>query len=456
MKAIELRRAYGKICDIFQPKVAIRDDHSDVFIGQADHIQRLIDGIQTTGAASCVIGERGIGKTSLAWQVMKILRGDQTLMKQNNIELSFELREFSCLWVETEKVHTNIEGLLIALLSRPQEHSTRKDITLVSEYGQIVKEDMADEFMKGILRPDELRTYRQAINDPTDLGVSEFDFILNRLAQKKGVIRGYFRNVLSKVKSRNGGREIIIFIDEFDRLPNKEGFGDLVKTVSDARFVVIGVGDSIEEIVSDHYSAERKFLGSVQILDRFIEADVDSFYSRVEALSAERSGFQLQFSKAFRERAVDYCDGFPYMVQIFGLMAFKRKWESVFRELVRDESEGLKLKGNDLREAMVELVEAAPSRTDRRQKLLDAKGDKNKMPILNHIASLPPGWHDLDKIEEDARDGGFNYRFVGNMGELRDADILKIFGKRVRFSDPLYRVILKLDLEKIKKRDDDD
>jgi hypothetical protein len=69
------------------------------------------------------------------------------------------------------------------------------------------------------------------------------------------------RNALEQVSSQ---REIVVFIDEFDRFQDVAGrvlFADTIKTLSDrvvrATIALIGVADSVSELVREHRSVER-------------------------------------------------------------------------------------------------------------------------------------------------------------------------------------------------------
>ena len=69
------------------------------------------------------------------------------------------------------------------------------------------------------------------------------------------------RNALEQISSQ---RDVVIFIDEFDRLQDPAGrvlFADTIKTLSDrvvrATITLIGVADSVSELVREHRSVER-------------------------------------------------------------------------------------------------------------------------------------------------------------------------------------------------------
>ena len=443
MNEIKMQEAYDHISGLFQSKVALRGNSPDIFVGRQKLIFSLVAAIQTKGSATALIGERGIGKTSLAWQVMRILSGDVALLKKNNYKLPFAVNNHLCFWVECERAMGNVEGMLIALLSRPQTQHDKSDITLSTQFqgGQLDRE--LESFLSAFIPKDELRRLHSPLQAPEDTGFTGHEIFLQRLIENRARIREYLRIVLGRI--RNKGLEIIIFIDEFDRLPDKEGFGDLIKTINDARFVVVGIGDTIEEIFVDNISTERKLIGSVIEVDRFLEADINEFYDRIEQLSAQSGDVRLSFTNEFRKLAYEYCDGFPYVIQALGLQAFKNSWFSSFPNGF-DNGE-LKMDKNSMILAIKNFLDSTARIGGRREKLDMARTNKNKTAILRHMASQSNGWQSMAALERHAKECAWKYRFLTNIKELHQAQILKHVDHRIRFFDPIYRAIIKYEID---------
>lgn len=78
---------------------------------------------------------------------------------------------------------------------------------------------------------------------------------------------------------------LLLIIDEFDRMENRSTIGsvcDLIKTFSDyavkATVVIVGVGDSVEELIKEHQSVERSL---VQVhLPRMSKAELEEIIDR--------------------------------------------------------------------------------------------------------------------------------------------------------------------------------
>ena len=52
---------------------------------------------------------------------------------------------------------------------------------------------------------------------------------------------------------------LLILLDEFDVLGNKDGLGSLIKSLSskDVKFGICGIGQDLHDLVEDHASVER-------------------------------------------------------------------------------------------------------------------------------------------------------------------------------------------------------
>jgi hypothetical protein len=121
-----------------------------------------------------------------------------------------------------------------------------------------VSDDFASVWRKA-LGEIELRTARQAVgfsertNERTESAADAFG--------DKPITPDAVRTVLQKVSAK---REVAIFLDEFDRLDDPEKrvlFADTIKALSDrlvrATIFLIGVADSVGDLIREHRSIER-------------------------------------------------------------------------------------------------------------------------------------------------------------------------------------------------------
>ena len=194
-----------RVAEAFRPAAPI--DRRDLFAGRAEQIAELFSIVSQPGQHAIVYGERGVGKTSLGLVAAQLLQASNVLSGRATCDAS---DDFSSVW--------------------------RKAL---GEIG--------------------LATTRQAI------GFSErLDETMEPLSKLLGpgpVTPHAVQRALQQA-SRQGA--IAIFVDEFDRFQDRDGrvlFADTIKALSDqvvsATVVLIGVADSVGELIREHRSVER-------------------------------------------------------------------------------------------------------------------------------------------------------------------------------------------------------
>ena len=97
-------------------------------------------------------------------------------------------------------------------------------------------------------------------------------------------IRELFDLAVDRIRQEYDVRELLVFLDEFDRVPNPLGMGELIKTSDQCRFAIIGVADNIGRIINDHTSAERKLQDSTFPVPGMDEREMRTIFERAEAL----------------------------------------------------------------------------------------------------------------------------------------------------------------------------
>ncbi|HEY7580437.1 MAG TPA: ATP-binding protein [Acetobacteraceae bacterium] len=117
---------------------------------------------------------------------------------------------------------------------------------------------------------------------------------------------------------RLAGRHLLLIVDEFDRVADsatRTRFADTIKQVSDrgaaVSFIIIGVSDSLEELIGRHPSIQRNVIGVPAAL--LSEPEVQ------EILDHGSRDAQIDFPPAIRSAISHYAQGLPYIVQLLGL-----------------------------------------------------------------------------------------------------------------------------------------
>lgn len=191
---------------VFTPTTPI--DERALFAGRRNQLVKVIDAINQKGQHAIIFGERGVGKTSLSNVLSSFLSRPDGVVLSPRVNCDGQ-DTFELVWKKVFDQITRKKGV-------PQvgfaPDTKKKRTNLVS-----------DELPKSIT-PDSIRHF------------------LSNLSQ---------------------GALPILILDEFDRLPQgvKVAFADMIKNLSDhavgATIVLVGVADSIDDLIREHQSVER-------------------------------------------------------------------------------------------------------------------------------------------------------------------------------------------------------
>ena len=254
---VQLGRAFSPAAPINQ---------YDLFAGRSEQLSNVIGAINQRGQHAIIFGERGVGKTSLANVLSSYLEsvgaGMDLLAPKVNCDST---DNFSSIWRKVfSKISLVGEVRGVGFLPQTSEQTTT----------------LADRLPK-VVTPD--------------------------------VVRDLLEIVGAKVLP-------IVIIDEFDRLRDRKVgglFADTIKTLSDysspATVVLVGVADSVGELIREHQSVERAL---VQVrMPRM---------SREELHEIVRKGLSVVDMSTDPE-ALDYMarlsQGLPHFMHLVGLFA---------------------------------------------------------------------------------------------------------------------------------------
>lgn len=191
--------------EVFRPSAPI--DRRSLFSGRSEQIAELFAIVGQPGQHAVIYGERGVGKTSLAAVTTEMLRSANMLVARATCDVS---DDFDTIWRK--------------VLDEIQLHTVREGVGFA---------------------PASSETWRTAAS----------------LLHGDAVSPNDVRRAVERVAQQ---RELVVFVDEFDRLKDQQAralFADTIKTLSDrvvrVTIVLIGVADSVRELIHEHGSVER-------------------------------------------------------------------------------------------------------------------------------------------------------------------------------------------------------
>lgn len=249
------------------------------------------------GFSAVIYGDRGVGKTSFGWQLLETLSESGC----------------KCIWFQCQDYMKNVEHVLAGVM-----RESLGDYSFKSHFPKLYEDKQVNDTIQ--------RKYG------FNFGVVSADLIFKKddsttttsgnIKSINPLIGDMFKDVVQACKSLYPDSEIVIFLDEFDSLPEKDGIGQMIKGVDHARFVIIGIADNVDEIVVDHPSAERKLADSKFKVPGLESSEVEWLFDRAEEESKNQKS-QVKFDSEFRDGVISMSNGFPYLVQQFGYFAMQ-------------------------------------------------------------------------------------------------------------------------------------
>lgn len=262
---------------VFSPTAPI--DERTLFAGRDHQVRLVVDAINQKGQHAIIYGERGVGKTSLA-------------------------------------------NVLSSFLGDPE-------LTIASPRINCDAKDTFDSVWKKILEEIELLQKTRAMRFRNQVDLKPIKAI--ELLPKGRVTTNDVRQVLTLLSQASLP---ILIVDEFDRLPPKQRqpFADTIKTLSDhavgATVILVGVAESVEQLVHEHASVERAL---VQIrMPRMSTHEIE----RIIETGMSRLGMEID--SAARRRITVLAQGLPHYAHLMGLHASRAAIDATSRRVTAD------------------------------------------------------------------------------------------------------------------------
>lgn len=274
------RKRSFEVGQVFTPGAPINE--RDLFSGRINQVGKVIDTITQTGYHGVLYGERGVGKTSLSNVLSSFIQGAGKRFYLPRVNCD-ALDTFTTLWKKLFNDFTITKR--------------RPGIGFLSETTEEVRRIVDD--LPETLTPDDVRRTLDLFSD--------------------GII-------------------LVPIIDEFDRIKDRNTsnlMADTIKALSDysvdTTILIIGVADSVDELIREHQSIERTL---VQIsLPRM---------SRLEVKEIVENGMKrlkMKIHEGENNTIVNLSQGLPYVAHLLSLhatkVAIKRKSEIVEQEDVQ-------------------------------------------------------------------------------------------------------------------------
>lgn len=390
------------------------------FAGRKEYIKKSFLSLLSEGSNIAIVGDRGIGKSSLARQIINISKGDNTLIDKLEIYVDCEL-DFLTIYFACDEFVSSIEDLLIRLL-------TTEDCLLKWLYKIPKTEKEVEKLNAGL----NLNVIKGAAESTSE---SSLDLIIK---EHKTVV--IFQNVISFIVESNKFKDgILIIIDEFDKIKNVSGFASLLKSlatnVPKLKFCLVGIASDIQSLLKEHGSIDRLFAGGVINLPSMTEDELTEVIGHAES---SINNF-IEFSDEALRKIIQLSNGHPYITHLIGKQAFRT---SYFNEIYEIDSLSID-------EALKEIAE---NEADQFLEVMYKKAVASSYQREAVLKSLADSVRPDGEIHTSEAYGIAGNRNVVNpskyVGQLVSndfgAEIIKVRERYYRFRDSLFQTYVKL------------
>ena len=279
------------------------------FVGRTELIRDCISALNSATGLISVFGKRGVGKSSLLRQIQQMALGEYALAKRAGLShlIPARARSYLTVYYSCDSLIKDSKDLLSRLCN--DQNADDSLLRLVPNDGkEIVEFSRTKEASAGA----DLKVVNWGAK-----GVESSKYakvVPNDIVQT-------FRNfvdavVVHQVHNRMKRDGLLIILDEFDVIENKDGLGSLIKslTTPEVKFAVCGVGRDLADLIQDHASVERLIEQGVLPVRPMPLAEAEGIIHR----AAELFGGAMTFQPGIATKIAELGQGYPYFVQLVG------------------------------------------------------------------------------------------------------------------------------------------
>ena len=411
VKIEDVRRAFSPAKEIEDPKM---------FAGRSKQIKDGIKALLNEGGFMVIHGLRGVGKTSIANQLKLIAEGDDRLPSMMGLDRLVPQNGFGyrVQYVRCDAFVKNIVDLIERILFADERNESLFSLTKTGE--RKVKEIRKTVKGGGSIQLPGVSASGGGTKETTMSTESS-----NNIIQK-------FREVLNLVKKDLHHRYdgLLIIIDEFDAISNKEGFSSLVKTCSSefVKFGVVGIANNISELISDHKSIGRQI--DIVRVPTMSKNELTQIIKKAE----HKVNNEIYFSREAKGEIAKMSEEFPYFTHLMGQECMMKAFEVGKRKIGKEgvDSVSEKISKGKLRTNYEDIYHDAVKQSEDREILLKlfAEEDSNEISTSDVYGEAKEmGMSNPSQLMKELTGG------EGEEGVLK-----KVRPKYYRFTDPVFKV----------------
>lgn len=312
----------SQIENAFQPSKEITD--AVRFAGRKEAIRDSYYALLSDGANIAVVGNRGIGKTSLARQISNIGTGNNSILEKLGINHDRKL-DFLAIYLACGKTVSSTDELLERLLTSS---------SCLSDWAYDIPK------AKKLLSGYSPKFSAKVLGVGLELGAEKKEELSVEPVITSHSIDTVFTNVANAMTEQKIAEDgLLIIIDEFDQIGDTSGFASFLKALSTnaqkVKFCIVGVAKDIQALMKEHASSDRLFAGSIIPLPVMSPDELNEILSIAE----QEIGNYILFEPEAREQLVILAQGHPYMVHLIGKYALRHAYQEDRRTITKSDIE---------------------------------------------------------------------------------------------------------------------
>ncbi|MBP7670409.1 MAG: ATP-binding protein [Ferrovibrio sp.] len=279
------------------------------FVGRAEVIEKAIIALRSPQSLIAVYGKRGVGKSSVLRQIQQMAIGDYSVAVKTGIGhlIPDKPRTYYTVYYSCDSMIGDTKELLIRMCNDTDTEDGL--LRLVPDKGKQLSEfsrsleDNAGVDLKVIkwgAKETDGQKYSSAVpSDP----VQTFRNFVNAVVDHNN----------SWWRKRDG---VLILLDEFDVLKNKEGLGSLFKSLTSDRvkFAICGIGQDISALMFDHKSVGRLVEQGAIHVRPMPQEEIKLIFKTAEELFKG----VVKFDESVVNSIYKHSEGYPYFAQLIG------------------------------------------------------------------------------------------------------------------------------------------
>ncbi len=288
---------HADITNVFTPAMAVEEVAR--FAGRQDQLEKLSLALQSNGTQLVIYGNRGVGKSSLARQLMSLARGDNAVLDRLQLKPS-QVPDWLVIHLECDDTLTDVRALILRLLT--DEGALAPWLPFRVEKQTVGAEASATlnvKIFKVGGKGTDSTTLQREVNE-TDI----YSAFSNAV-----------KHIVDSGVTTNG---VLFVIDEVDRIKQREELASIIRSKgADPRvkFALVGVAQTPQELILNHESIARQISDGCIEMPPMSDTELREIFDKAHSILHEDN---IIFSEDAIAWITGIAKGHPYYVHLLG------------------------------------------------------------------------------------------------------------------------------------------